>query len=262
MQNYWHKQTVDKPLFPDLLWSRPQNTRQAGKLLIIGGNSFGFAAPGEAYRWASEAGGGLTRVLLPFAVKKVAGALLQELEFAASTPSGSFAKDALGEWLAQASWADGVLLAGDLGRNSETAILLESFLAKHSGQATITKDAADYILAMPEVLDRSDTLLVITMAQLQKLAVVVKFPTAFTLSMDLLHMAETLHEFTNRYPVHIIVKHYDVLLVASAGQVSTTPAEPAMDMWRVKAASYASVWWLQNPDKPFESLTTAITWPT
>ena len=48
-RTYWHKQTVEKPLFPDILWSRPQNKRQAGKLLIVGGHAESFAAVGEAY---------------------------------------------------------------------------------------------------------------------------------------------------------------------------------------------------------------------
>src|SRR3989344_1078256 len=139
---YWLRQKTDEPLFPDLIWSRPETKQQAGKLLIIGGNQFGFAAPAEAYGAATDAGVGLTRVLLPLAVKKVAGKLLPGLEYSANTPSGSFSKAALGEFLDQAAWADGVLIAGDLGRNSETAILLESFLAKYQGQITLNKDAA------------------------------------------------------------------------------------------------------------------------
>ena len=41
--DYWHKQTSSKPLFPELIWSRPENRQLAGKLLIIGGNLHGFA---------------------------------------------------------------------------------------------------------------------------------------------------------------------------------------------------------------------------
>ncbi|HSX27740.1 MAG TPA: hypothetical protein VLG25_03070, partial [Patescibacteria group bacterium] len=120
---YWQKQTKDKPLFPDLLWSRPENRAQAGKLLIIGGNAHGFAAPAEAYGQALEAGIGVVRVLLPDAVKAVAKHALETVDFAPSTPSGSFSKKGLAEFISHASWADGVLIAGDLGRNSETAIL-------------------------------------------------------------------------------------------------------------------------------------------
>ena len=54
-----------------------------------------------------------------------------------------------------------------------------------------------------------------------------------------------------------------------AAQIETS-AEPAlyppriaapekpMPVWRLKVAAYASVWWLQNPSKPLEAITTAV----
>ncbi len=257
--DYWFKQHTGSPLFPDLLWSRPETKQQAGKILIIGGNQYGFAAPAEAYREATDAGVGLTRVLLPLAVKKIAGKLLPGLEYAASTPSGSFSKDALGELLEQSAWADGVLMAGDLGRNSETAVLLESFLSKYSGQITLTKDAVDYCVATPKiVLKRSDTLLVLSMSQLQKLGTTAHFDTAFRLGMDLLHLAEGLRDFTKQHELKLVVKHNDQLAVAVNGQVSTTHLKTDIPVWQVITAAHAAVWWLQNPTKPFEALSSSI----
>src|SRR5580704_1951753 len=141
MHDYWHRQTADKPLFPELLWSRPEHKAQAGKLLIIGGNLHGFAAPAEAFAIAEKTGIGTTRVLLPDALHKTIGKVFMAGEFAPSTPSGSFAKKSLAEFLEMANWADAVLIAGELGRNSETAIVLEQFVEKYSGQLTIAKDA-------------------------------------------------------------------------------------------------------------------------
>jgi ADP-dependent NAD(P)H-hydrate dehydratase / NAD(P)H-hydrate epimerase len=187
-RNYWHRQTTDAPLFPDLLWSRPENKLYAGKLLIVGGNAHGFAAAAEGYNYAHKAGIGSGRVLLPDALLKNVSKLFPEAEFAPSTPSGSFASSALGELLPMAHWADGILLAGDLGRNSETAILIESFLRKHSGQVTLTKDAIEYVTAQPTlVADRENTLLVLSFSQLQKLAISLKFSSAFTSDMGLRH---------------------------------------------------------------------------
>ncbi len=127
---YWHKQPVGKLLFPELEWSRPENKQFAGKLLIVGGNLHGFAAPAEAYAAAAKAGIGTAHVLLPDAIQKVVGHFIENGEFAASTPSGSFSQKALIELLEWCRWSDGVLFAGDLGRNSETAILVEKFLQK------------------------------------------------------------------------------------------------------------------------------------
>lgn len=255
---YWQKQTTDTPLFPDLLWSRPENKRTAGKLLIIGGNGFGFATIGEAHRHATDAGAGLTRVLLPLAVKAIAGSVMPGVDYAPATPSGSFAKEALAEWLDNAFWADGVLLAGDLGRNSETGIVLESFLNKYPGRVTLSKDAADYCLKLPKVLERQNTLLVVTMAQLQKMAIAAKVQTAFTLGMDLARLVDGLHDLTTRFPAFIIVRHLDQMTVAANGQVSTTKITEEPTEWRTKTAAAASVWWMQNPDKPFEALTVSM----
>lgn len=255
---FWHKQTGE-PLFPDLLWSRPENKSQAGKLLIIGGNSFGFSSVSEAFAVAEKAGAGSVRVLLPEAIRKVVGPVMAHADFAASNPSGSFAQEALGEWLAHASWADAVLLSGDMGHNSETAIVLEKFLTKFDGQITLTGDTLDLALGTPDmVYNRPQTLIVASMAQLQKLGIKARFTTAFRLGMDLLQLVEALHEFTKLYPSQIVTKHHNQLVVAVNGQVSTTKLNTDPPIWRVKTAAKAVVWELQNPEKPFEALTTAV----
>lgn len=258
-KDYWFRQTPEKPLFPDLEWARPENKRHAGKLLIIGGNLHGFAAPATAYSEAEQAGIGTTRVLLPSAIQKAVGGFLPEADFAPSTPSGSFATGSVAEWLDAAAWADGVLLAGDMGRNSETAIVVEKFLNKYSGQVTITKDVVDYFAQTPLVaLNRADTTLVLSFAQLQKLTTNAKFPTALTFSMDLMRVVDALHDLTDQYPVNIVTKHLDVLVVASGGQVSTTKLSKDIPVWRVVAAAKATVWWIQHQNNPFESLTTSV----
>jgi NAD(P)H-hydrate repair Nnr-like enzyme with NAD(P)H-hydrate dehydratase domain len=259
MQDYWHKQTKQKPLFEDLQWSRPEQTAQAGKLLIVGGNDHAFAAPAEAYAEAGKAGIGISRVLLPDSLQKTVGRILEHGEYAPSTPSGSFARSALASLLEFGAWADATLLAGDFGRNSETAVLLEQFIAKHTGDVTITKDGLDYFTHMPlALLNREHTLLVPSFAQLQKLATNARFEKAFTFDMDFLRLIETLHEFSLRYKAAIIVKHLEAILVAYGGQVSSTKLEQDMPVWRVKTAAHAAVWQLQNPSKIFAALTTSV----
>jgi hypothetical protein len=259
-RDYWLRQTPGKPLFPELEWSRPENRLQAGKLLIAGGNAHGFAAPAEAYDAAVKAGVGSALVLLPNAVQKIVGGVLENGEFAPSTPaSGSFSQKALNEFLQHGAWADAVLLAGDFGRNSETAILLEKFLAKFPLAVTLTKDAVDYAVSAPHtILERERTLLVLSLAQLQRLGAAAKSPKPVAFSMDLLHLAEWLHTFTAAHKPYILVKHLDTILLAVVGQVSSTRLEAALPIWRVAIAAKASVWWLQNPNRPFEALTTAL----
>ncbi len=257
--DYWVKQEQGKPLFPELLWSKPENKRHAGKLLIIGGNLHGFSAPAGAFAAAEKAGIGMTRVVLPDAIQKSVKAFMPEADFAPSTPSGSFSVKSLDIFLENARWSDAVFVAGDLGRNSESAIALESFISKYSGLLCLAKDAIDYITETSEnVLDRHDTLLVTSFAQLQKLLINTRHKTPLTFDMGLLRLVAVLHDFTSIHTAHIIVKYHDVMLVASAGKVSTTKLTTDKEIWRVDTAAAATVWWLQHRDKPFEALTTAI----
>lgn len=259
-QEYWQRQTSSTPLFPNLLWSRPENRQQAGKLLIIGGNAHGFSAPAEAYQLSLQSGIGTARVILPDALQRTVGPAFEAGEYAPSTPSGSFSQKALTELLQLSQWADGVLIAGDLGRNSETAILLEKFAEKYIGQLTITKDAVDYFTSSSHtILSRQDTLLTLSLAQLQKLALSANFTQAFTFDMGLLRLVEALHTFTATFPMSIVVKHLETILVAHQGYVSTTKLAHDKEIWRLAAATRAAVWWLQNPTQTFQALTTAQT---
>lgn len=255
---YWQRQDPDHPLFGKLLWSRPETRQQAGKLLVIGGSEHGFAAPAEAYALAVKAGAGTVRVALPDALRKTVGRVFEAGEYVSSTPSGSFAQTALAELLDMALWADGVLLAGDLGKNSETAILLEAFLQKYTGQVTLAGDAVDYLIQLPALVRRKNTLLIPSFAQLQKVFAAAASPVALTSRLDLLHLVEALHTIAATGSPHILLSHERSVLVAVAGQVSTTAFSIYTMPTPARLAAEASVWWMQQPPQPFEAITTAV----
>ena len=258
-QDYWQRQDITKPLYPDLVWSRPENKALSGKLLIMGGNVHGFAAAAEAYAAATKSGIGVARVLLPDSLEKTLGRFFETGEYMPSTPSGSFSRSALAPSLAGSLWADGVLLAGDFGRNSETAILLEQFVLKYKGQLVVTKDAVNYFNDLPKILlERPDTVLVLTMAQLQKLATAARYTKAFTFNMDFIRLVETLHTFSETYEASVIIKHLDTIFIADKGKVTTTKLSSNTPIWRVETAAKASVWWIQNPSQTLAALTTAL----
>lgn len=257
-KSFWVLQQPDNPLFSDLIWSQPQNPTQAGKLLIIGGNVHGFSAPAQAYETSLKAGAGSIRVLLPDSLRKIVGASL-DADYCPSTPSGSFAKSSLAEMLDHASWSDLSLIAGDLGRNSETAMLLESFCADFKGSLTITKDALDYFTQNPTpIVNRPDTLIVGTIAQLQKISLKFYPDNLITFNMSLLKLVEVLHEISIKSTASFITNHEGNLIIAHKGKVSSTKLKEDTDSWRVAVASFSSVWWLQNPDQTFEALTSSI----
>lgn len=261
MDTFWRRQELTKPLFEDLVWSRPEQKSLAGKLLIIGGNAHAIGAPSEAYQRAMQQGIGEVKVALPDKTRKLLGPKVPtDIELAPSTISGSFSTKAERDLQGYISWANATFFAGDIGRNSETAILLESIAQKMPGLQIYTRDAVDYFYAHPAtLLDREDTLIVVTIAQLQKLCTAVSFRTPITYSMGLIALCEALHALTSQFKVHICVLDGSTIVTAVQGQCISTklPAEP--EQWRLKTATVASVWWLQNPTKPLESIATAIT---
>jgi NAD(P)H-hydrate repair Nnr-like enzyme with NAD(P)H-hydrate dehydratase domain len=256
--DYWYKQTHDQPLFPDLEWEKPERKDQAGKLLIVGGNLHGFAAPAKADEIAKQQGIGATRIVLPDALRKTLGHLWIDAVFAPSTPSGSFAVEATDPILQNLMWADGVLLAGDLGRNSQTALLLETLIRTTSVPLGITKDALDYFTTNAMLLlDRADTLVVGSFAQIQKLLSHSEHPLAITYDMQLSTLVELLSELTKQHPAHIVTKFHDYFVVACGGNVSTTQDSREGEVWRLDMTARAIVNLLHFPAKPFAALTRA-----
>lgn len=257
MHEYWQRQSEDTPLFPDILWSRPESKSSSGRLTIIGGNLHGFGAPGIAYSSSREARVGDARVLLPDAVKKIVKGILPDADFAPSTPSGSFSKQALGDLLAASHHSDAALVAGDIGRNSETAILLESYVSSYSGLLCVTQDAVDYFREIPlQLMNRANTLVVLTLSQLQKCFINTPTIIPITYSMNTQQLVEALHNYTMEHGVCLVTKHNDLLFIAQDGTVVTHKCEDKI--WRIKTAARASVFWLQNPSKQFEAVVSSL----
>lgn len=256
---YWHKQTPDKPLYPDVEWNKPEQRSLAGRLGIIGGNKLGFAGVAESYGAALNAGVGEVRVLLPDVLRKTVPPSITDAIFGATNPSGGLAKDAQTEMHALGTWATGMLLVGDAGRNSETAIVYEDFLHDYKGQLTITRDAVDLLKNSSQVLvERPDTLLVLSFAQLQKLFQSVYYPKILTFSMQLASVVEALHKFTITYPCTVMVLHKEYLIVANSGEVTSTPWANPMAIWRGITATNAACYWLWNPGSPLEAVTASV----
>lgn len=251
----WLKQGKE-PLFPDLLWSRPENKANAGKLLVVGGNLHGFSSVAEAFSAAEIAGIGTARVLLPDKLEKTLSKVFPEADFAPSTPVGSFARTVLAKLVEESEWADGVLLTGDFSKNSETSILLESFLEKYKGQATLVGDSLDYFLKSSfNLLNRQKTAILADFSRLQALAKHYQPNPPLAHDMGLYELIKALARWSSEVSASLITDHQGSLVVASGGKVSTTPVKTVRFP---ELSAYISVWWLQNPSLAFEALTSAV----
>lgn len=257
--SYWRKQQAGTALFPDIEWNKPEQRAKAGRLGIIGGNTLGFAGVAEAYGTALAIGVGELRVLLPDALRKTIPRTITDTLFGATNPSGGLASDAIQEMRAIGDWATGILLIGDAGRNSETAILYESYITEYQGPLTLTRDAVDLVKNNNQLLvDRPHTSLVVSFAQLQKLFSSVYYPKILTFSMQLTQLVEALHKFTITYPITITVLHKETIVVASGGEIVTTAWENPMAIWRGTTATRAAGYWLWSPEKPLEAITSSF----
>ena len=253
MQEYWQKQT-DKPLFPDLIWSKPETLRARGKLLIIGGQAQEFAHVAAAYMAAEKAGAGTIRVLMPDSTQKVTR-MLPNIEYAPSNPSGSFSRRALAEFLEASQWADHVLLAGDLGKNSETTTILDGYLLKCPAPVTISQNALNSIgLHISQLLQRPATL-VLDSRGLQKLATDLELIRPILSGTTRPVLADILHEITGKLKGAIVAQHGDHWWVSTHGRVSSTPIHQG-DI--VITSAQAAVWTMQHPTKKYESLVSAV----
>ena len=259
MHDYWKQQQPNKPLFPDIEWGKPEQKSSRGRLGIIGGNKLGFAGIAESYSTALNTGAGEVRVLLPDCLRKSIPPSMTDVIFAPCNPSGSLSRDAMPDLTALGTWASCLLLAGDAGRNSETAIAYSDLIRNYTGQLVITRDAVDLVKNDSEALvNRPNTTLIVSFAQLQKLFQAVYYPKMLTFSMQLLQLVEAVHKFTVTYPVTIAVLHRDTLIVAHDGEVVTAKWETPLAIWRGITAARAATYLMWTPSQPLQAIATSL----
>lgn len=257
--SFWLRQEPDKPLFPDIEWSKPEQKAQAGRLLIIGGNTGGMVAVAAAYQDGLSAGVGSARAILPNTFARTIPPNVTDTIFVPTNISGGISQDALEHIRTGVAWSDATLLIGDSGRNSETAIVLEQVLQEFDKPFVITRDAVDLLKNSAELLlNRDQTTLVVSFAQLQKLLQAVYFPKQLLFSMQLAQIVDTLHKITLSYTCTIVTYHQEHIIAAHAGTVITTPFGNPMSIWRGSVATKVAVYWLQHRGKRLESIATSF----
>ena len=259
MFDYWQTQT-SKPLFSDLLWSRPEQKSLAGKLGFIGGSKSAFASISFAEQAATETGIGSTKILAPDSLRSILKSL-PNINFADSNTSGGFARAALPFWLALAAETDASLLTGDFGKNPETVSLINDYLLQVDSTKPIilTRDAVDLATNnLATVASQANMIAVLSFSQLQKLFRKVLYPVVLVHSIQVAKLVEALHKFTITYPLTLVVFHESQLHIAQAGQVVSTKFTKPTDIWQGKTAAQIATWAAWSPAKLFESTVTSV----
>jgi hypothetical protein len=268
-------QEVSTPLFPDALLE-PERADLRGKLLLIGGSSAGFAGINYAYTKALELGAGEVKVLLPKNLEKLLPKN-PDFVFSGDPKALGFTKSIEDDLKTLAAWADGILLVGDFGKNSETAQVLGRFLEECNPQDTkgrpvegvalfqkpliITRDAVDLLLpALP--LENANAKLFLTFTQLQKLLKQVFYPKIISFTMPLPQLAEVLHKFTLTYQCGIATFANDNFIAALNGEVVATDLRDTkynpLTLWAGEAAAKALLLSLWNPNPKIAGLAESV----
>lgn len=264
--DYWRKQQPKRPLFDEVLWSKPERRDQSGRLTIVGGNSQGFWSVASAYQVARRTGVGEIRVIMPDALKNKLPASvtyqLDDLMLAPSNPSGGLALSAKKYLEVAANWSSQMLFIGDNGANAETVQLLEKFISDPDyldTVITVARDTVDLLVYDAEmILNRINCNIVSSLAQFQKLARAVYYPRVITFSQGIKQIVETLHKFTITYGATITLFHDGNLIVARDGQVVSQAFDEPMRIWNGEIPTREASWLVWQTD-PIKAIATSWT---
>lgn len=256
--DYWKKQ--DKPLFKDLDWNFPE--KKSNTIAVIGGNGNNFSSIIKLSEYLNT-NYPIEKVAtyLPDSLKKSLPPL-PDLNFLKSTDSGSFAKDAELDLALEA--ADFALLAGDLSKNSETAIAITEAIKNTKKPILLARDTTDLVApTVSDFIEDHSLFFFVSIAQLQKLFRSLLYPKMIMLSQPLLPAIETLHKFTLSYEkCTIITMHQSQIIIATGGNIITTPLEKTkytpLTFFTGSLPADLAAYNLWNIGKPLEASSSAL----
>lgn len=258
MNDNWLKQTVDKPLYDHLLWSRPENKHHSGRILVIGGSSNGFSKTVNSYEKLQSAGIGHVTILLPKSVQKLLGHISDDVIYCPSTDSGSFGSESFADMLEFANLNDGVFFPGELSNNSETLIVIEKLISGITKPIIVAEDSIDTVLHFDsDVIDRDNMVFIGPLDKIQKLLTKLKSDQAITSGIALNNLVELLQGFTTINKLAIATIHQDYILIAKGGMVTTTKIESIKSQAIDLLAYHITVWVIQNWNNIFEAMSCA-----
>lgn len=239
MFNYWQKQQ-EKPLFPDILWSRPENKALLPRLAIISGSKRGFADGEKIYASATKTGLGACKILLPD-VLKVQLPAINDFVFIESTKMGSFSKKLHDNFNALKPMTSLFIITESSGKESETVQSIHKLIQDDDCDLMFINQA---ILANDQYLDdiikrEAKTTLVLDQETLQKVASRLPLDTMFRSTDGLAEIVKGMHSITAEFINLIIVaKLGNNIVVGSKGQIYSTQYPDALEEVAAKCASF------------------------
>jgi len=222
---------------------------------MVGGHKGSVAHLQVSYQIAAASGIGALTFLLPDSLRPMLGTI-PEISFGPSTHSGSLAKKALAELIELSSHADTTLMGIDASNNSETAILLESFVGHYNGPLVVVDGALEVLATNPEIFaHRPQTLLILTMQQLFKLAGKLQLPLHIKPDSGLSGKVEIVSDLYGILKIDIALIGPEII-VKVGDDVSITPLQHQPANLLAIAYGVLAVFYTQNPTARYQGLTT------
>jgi len=241
----------DKPLYEDILWSRP--VRRTARILLVGGHRDGFSKLQKVYTGFTDAQVAECHLAVPDKLSKLVGSL-EGVSLLASNPSGSIARDGLSELIRLADQSDLVSLGPDLSNNSETTLVMQRLITETRASIVIPPQSAEQLLSEAgEWKTKENLLLFINHKQLYRLATKLVVDTTIPLNVTNEAISEIALAVSKVYVPSLVILMTDSIIVAKSGKVSIT---------KVKTDNIGTIvgllgtFWLQNELKQYEALTT------
>jgi NAD(P)H-hydrate repair Nnr-like enzyme with NAD(P)H-hydrate dehydratase domain len=236
---------TDEPLFPNTLYNRPVTRHGAGRLLVVGGHTGELSQPTALYQLATSAGVGECNVVLPDTLAKLLSGA-PGTHFAAATPSGSLAPEALGRILQLAEDADAVALGASLSNNSGTAMLVEKLVAEIEQPLLVFGDALTILRHnLRAITDRPNALVVATMSEIFKLSGALGVPISIRPDAGLMNKLEIIQDLRSAGTCQYAVYGTEVIAAADQDMI-VTPLNYHLALTPALFPAVLGTWWLQN----------------
>jgi ADP-dependent NAD(P)H-hydrate dehydratase / NAD(P)H-hydrate epimerase len=246
---------TDQPLYPRVLYNRPITRMGGGRLLIVGGHSGEFSLPTAVHQFATAAGIGEATAVLPDNLAKLLGGA-PGVAFAASSPSGSLARNALGRILELSEEADAVMIGASLSNNSDTAMLTERLVGEIERPLIVVDEALTALRQnTPAITDRPQTLVVLTMTEVFKLCGALSIPINIRRDAGLVNKLEIVQNLAAASRCAYAIYGTEII-IATGPSLIVTPINYHLSLTPALFYGTLATFWLQNFADPIAGLAT------
>jgi hypothetical protein len=245
----------DEPLYPNILYNRPLTRNAGATLLIVGGHSGEFSLPTAIHQLATAAGIGQCKVILPDRLVSLLGGV-PDTYFVPSSTSGSLGREALGRILELEEGADGTAIGASLSNNSNTTILVEKLISSLTRQIIVFDEGLTALgRNISVVTDNPNALLILTMAEVFKLAGHLAIPIHIRPGGGLINKLEIIQDLTAASKCTYAVFGTEII-TASGADITVTPINYRLSLLPAAFYGVLSTFWLQNPTSRTHGLVT------